>query len=303
MSINSAPTVLIVEDEPVGIASLVGILGDACELIISQSLAEAKELLSDEIDIVLLDLYLPDGSGLDFLNELRASERFAYVPVICISASDNTQDIEEAFRHGATDYVLKPFNKTILSSKVSTFIDLKRKTDMLAEAALIDPLTGVGNRRLFNQQLDLEWRRAWRQNNSVGLVLVDLDHFKQINDQHGHALGDACLQKLAAIMNFSFARAGEVVARLGGDEFVALIPGADLQNTVLAANNLIQSVRAEFQNRPEYAKTCPSFTISVGCSAIQPSSLSNAAELVEAADRSLYEAKEDGGRNCVRPLL
>ncbi|WP_309043946.1 GGDEF domain-containing protein [Marinobacter sediminicola] len=303
MSINSAPTVLIVEDEPVGIASLVGILGDACELIISQSLAEAKELLSDEIDIVLLDLYLPDGSGLDFLNELRASERFAYVPVICISASDNTQDIEEAFRHGATDYVLKPFNKAILSSKVSTFIDLKRKTDMLAEAALIDPLTGVGNRRLFNQQLDLEWRRAWRQNNSVGLVLVDLDHFKQINDQHGHALGDACLQKLADTMNISFARAGEVVARLGGDEFVALIPGADLQNTVLAANNLIQSVRAEFQNRPEYAKTCPPFTISVGCSAIQPSSLSNAAELVEAADRSLYEAKEDGGRNCVRPLL
>ncbi|MBK1887124.1 GGDEF domain-containing protein [Marinobacter sp. DY40_1A1] len=303
MSINRAPTVLIVEDEPVGIASLVGILGDACELIISQNLAEARGLLSGEIDTVLLDLYLPDGSGLVFLNELRASERYAYVPVICISASDNTRDIEEAFRHGATDYVLKPFNKTILSSKVSTFIDLKRKTDMLAEAALIDPLTGIGNRRLFNQQLDLEWRRASRQNNTLGLVLIDLDHFKQINDQHGHAQGDLCLQKLAATMNTSFARAGEVVARLGGDEFVALIPGADLQSTVLAANNLIQSIRAECQSCPKRAKTCTPFTISVGCSAIQPSSLSNAAELVEAADRSLYEAKEDGGRNCVRPLF
>lgn len=303
MSINSPPTILIVEDEPVGIASLVGILGDACELIISQNLAEANGLMSDEIDIVLLDLYLPDGSGLDFLNELRASERFAYVPVVCISASDNAQDIEEAFRHGATDYVLKPFNKTILSAKVSTFIDLKRKTDMLAEAALIDPLTGIGNRRLFNQQLDLEWRRARRQNSSIGLVLVDLDHFKQINDLHGHAHGDLCLQKLAASMDTNFARAGEVVARLGGDEFVALIPGADLQSTVLADNHLIQSVQAELQNHSQFADTCAAFTISVGCSAIQPSSASNADELVEAADKSLYEAKEDGGRNCVRPIL
>lgn len=303
MNINSAPTVLIVEDEPVGIASLAGILGDACELVISQSLAEARGLLSEEIDVVLLDLYLPDGSGLDLLNELRASERYANVPVICISASDQTQDIEEAFRHGTTDYVLKPFNKTILSAKVSTFIDLKRKTDLLAEAALTDPLTGIGNRRMFDQQLDLEWRRARRQNSSVGLVLVDLDHFKQINDQYGHAQGDLCLQKLATAMNSCFARAGEVIARLGGDEFVALIPGANLKSTVTAANNLARSVQTELQNCLQFAKTCTPFTISVGCSAAQPSCLSNTAELIEAADKSLYEAKEDGGRDCVRPIL
>jgi len=303
MDINSAPTVLIVEDEPVGIASLVGILGDACELVISQSLTEARRLLSDEIDIVLLDLYLPDGSGLDFLNELRASELYAYVPVICISASDQTSDIEEAFRHGATDYVLKPFNKTILSAKVSTFIDLKRKTDMLAEAALTDPLTGIGNRRLFNQQLELEWRRARRQDSPAGLVLLDLDHFKQINDQHGHAQGDLCLQKLAAAMNSSFARAGEVVARLGGDEFAALIPGADLNSTITAAKNLARALQKELQGCLHGEKNCIPFTVSIGCSSIQPSSSSCANQLIEAADRSLYEAKEEGGRDCVRPLL
>lgn len=303
MDINNAPTVLIVEDEPVGIASLAGILGGSCDLIISQSIAQARRLLSEEIDIVLLDLYLPDGSGLDFLGELRTSKLYAYVPVICISASDQTQDIEEAFRHGATDYVLKPFNKTILSAKVSTFIDLKRKTDMLAEAALTDPLTGIGNRRLFNQQLDIEWRRARRQNNSVGVVLVDLDHFKAINDQYGHAQGDSCLQKLAKAMNSSFARAGEVVARLGGDEFAAILPRADLPATIAAANQMARAIHAEC-HPPELAtKNSPIFTVSVGCAATQPSSLSNAAELIEAADRSLYEAKEDGGRDCVRPLL
>ncbi|MGO1501546.1 MAG: GGDEF domain-containing response regulator [Marinobacter sp.] len=303
MDINSVPTVLIVEDEPVGIASLTGILGDACDLIISQSIAQARRLLSEEIDIVLLDLYLPDGSGLDFLNELRASKLYAYVPVVCISASDQTQDIEEAFLHGATDYVLKPFNQTILSAKVSTFIDLKRKTDMLAAAALTDPLTGIGNRRLFDQQLDLEWRRARRQDSSVGLVLVDLDHFKAINDQYGHAQGDSCLQNLAKVMNSSFARAGEVVARLGGDEFAAILPGADLPCTIAAANQMAKAIQAECQNAEHATKNDPTFTVSVGCAAAQPSSLSNATELIETADKSLYEAKEDGGRDCVRPLL
>lgn len=311
MSINKAPTVLIVEDEPVGIASLVGILGDACELIISQSISEARTLLSKEVDIVLLDLYLPDGSGLDFLNELMASDVYADVPVICISASDQTQDIEEAFRHGATDYVLKPFNKTILSAKVSTFIDLKRKTDMLAEAALTDLLTGIGNRRLFHQQLDLEWRRARRQGSFVGLVLIDLDRFKQINDRYGHTQGDLCLQFLAKAMSSSFAGAGEVVARLGGDEFAAIIPGADLQSTVAAANHLTETMQAECQICERSKKNCPSFTISVGCASVQPSSLSSSlhnslpssAELVETADRALYDAKEDGGRGCVRPIL
>ncbi|WP_100639110.1 diguanylate cyclase [Marinobacter salexigens] len=303
MDVNNEPTVLIVEDDPVGIASLNGILGDACELIISQSLAEARRLLCADVDLILLDLYLPDGSGLDFLRELKAAETYASVPVICISASDHTLDIEKAFQHGATDYVLKPFNKTILSAKVSTFIDLKRKTDLLAAAAKTDPLTGIGNRRAFDQQLDLEWRRARRQNSPVGLVLIDLDNFKQINDQYGHAQGDLCLQNLAKAMNSSFARAGEVAARLGGDEFAAIIPGADLYSTVAAAHHLAEAVKSQCQGCERYKKNCPAFTISVGCSAAWPSSSSGAAELIDTADKHLYEAKEGGGRDCVRPIL
>ncbi|MDO6443377.1 MULTISPECIES: diguanylate cyclase [unclassified Marinobacter] len=303
MNSNKTPTVLIIEDEPVCIASLAGILGDACELVISQNMSEARSLLTDDIDVVLLDLYLPDGSGLSFLKELRASESYAYLPVICISGSDQAKDIEESFRHGATDYVLKPFNKTILSAKVSTFIDLKRKTDLLATAVLTDPLTNIGNRRLFDQQLDLEWRRARRQNSSVGLILIDLDHFKQINDQHGHAQGDLCLQQLSRVMSKSFSRAGEVAARLGGDEFAALIPEADLRSTITAANNFASALQTELSKCPSFAGIAPPVTVSIGCSATQPSSLSTAVELLAAADRSLYEAKEQGGRDCVRPIL
>ncbi len=303
MELTSPATVLIVEDEPVGIASLAGILGDTYELIISKSLAEARRLLSDEIDIILLDLYLPDGSGLMFLKELKSSGAYTNVPIICISSSDQARDIENAFRHGATDYVLKPFNKIILSAKVATFIDLKHKTDMLAAAALIDPLTGIGNRRLFHQQLDLFWRRAKRQKLPVGLILIDLDNFKQINDQYGHNQGDICLQKLSSTMRSSFSRADEVVVRLGGDEFAILIYGADLNTTISAAKRLAEVLRKNLEPSPDLARHCPEFTVSMGCASTQPSTSSETAEFVETADRHLYEAKEHGGRNCVRPLF
>lgn len=135
MSNKKQPVVLVVEDNPTGIASLVGILGMACELVVAKNLAEAERCLSTDMDVVLLDLYLPDGRGIEFLKRLKSNQSYQELPVICISASDHSNDIEEAFREGAIDYVLKPFSKTILSAKVSTFVDFKRKTDLLAAYA------------------------------------------------------------------------------------------------------------------------------------------------------------------------
>ena len=138
MSNEEQPVVLVVEDNPTGIASLVGILGAACELVVAKTLAEAERCLSPDMDLVLLDLYLPDGNGIEFLKRLKSDPLYQELPVICMSASDQSSDIEEAFREGAIDYVLKPFNKIILSAKVSTFVDFKRKTNLLAAQALRD---------------------------------------------------------------------------------------------------------------------------------------------------------------------
>lgn len=303
MSRNEKPVVLIVEDNPTGIASLVGILGASCDLIVAESLAEAKRCLAPEVDLVLLDLYLPDGKGIEFLAYLSASYSRQQIPVICISASDQDKDIEEAFREGAIDYVLKPFNKTILSAKVSTFVDFKRKTDLLADYALQDPLTGVGNRRLFERQMRLEWRRAKRQQLSIGVAMVDLDYFKKINDQYGHAQGDACLQRLAAAMEKTFCRAGEVVARLGGDEFAAILPGVTQESVVRAAVRLNDFLEQERDNCRLSQEVCPNFTTSIGCFSMIPDQGSSLEELVEKADQYLYEAKREGGRDCVRPII
>lgn len=303
MSALEKPEVLLVEDNPTGIASIVGILGAACDLVIAKNLKQAHRCVSPEIDLILLDLYLPDGTGVEFLSYLKTSTSFKDLPVICISASDDNEDIEKAFTAGAIDYVLKPFNRTILSAKVSTFIDLKRKTDILASQALSDPLTGIGNRRFFEQQLDIEWRRAARQGVPVGLALIDLDHFKLINDRHGHAMGDVCLRNLAKAMEGTFSRAGDVVARLGGDEFVAILPGASTESATAAARRLQSNLIKELGGDRASGSGCPEFTTSIGCYSLQPGGDAQISELIDTADKHLYQAKEEGGRACVRPLI
>lgn len=295
------PIVLIVEDNPTGIASLVGILSGGCELVVAKSLGRARTLLSEEIDLILLDLNLPDGTGLEFLSELKKSDVYRRLPVVCITGSEDTKDIENAFREGAIDYVIKPFNKTILSAKVSTVVDFKRKSEILASQAFTDPLTGIGNRRLFEQQLDLEWRRAHRNGSWLGLALIDLDHFKAINDRYGHTQGDACLRRLADAMKKTFSRAGDVVARLGGDEFVALLPGTATENVVQAALRLKGALAKESQCSQKAEQTCPTFTTSIGCYSLRPNENESASVLIRGADKYLYEAKEEGGRACVRP--
>ena len=303
MQTNEVPVVLLVEDDPVGISSLAGILGSAYELIICQTLGEARQLLTHETDLILLDLYLPDGSGIDFLDYLRNLPDFDSLPVMCISSSDQISDIEQAFQHGATDYVLKPFNPTIVSAKIATLIDLKRKTDLLATAAMTDPLTGIGNRRLFDQQLEIEWRRAKRHGGFVGLILIDLDHFKQINDSLGHGAGDEVLRRLAHSIQSRFVRAGDVCARIGGDEFAVITPGTDPTGTILAASDLLKSIQQPRQKADSNQISPPHYTISMGCWALEPSLADNQTELMEHADRHLYQAKREGGRNCVRPLI
>jgi diguanylate cyclase (GGDEF)-like protein len=303
MKVIERSTILIVEDDPVAITGLAGILGNTYELVITKSLADAKKNLSEDIDLILLDLHLPDGTGISFLDYVKAFENLAGIPVVCVSSSEMTRTIEQAFKQGAIDYVVKPFNRTILSAKISTFIDLKRKTDLLSAHALSDPLTGIGNRRLFDQKLETELERAKRQNTALGLVLVDVDNFKSLNDTYGHSEGDQCLALLATAMRDTFARTGDVVARLGGDEFAAILPLADLSHTVEIAGRLLQTLKAYQGNSNLLRDHAQPLTVSIGCNSIGPGQYASAQALIGGADRNLYDAKELGGRNCVRPVI
>jgi diguanylate cyclase (GGDEF)-like protein len=167
----------------------------------------------------------------------------------------------------------------------------------LAELSLQDALTGLANRRRFDQALDEEWRRARRGGGWLSLVLLDVDAFKQYNDALGHPAGDACLQRLARLLARRAARAGEITARWGGEEFALLLPGCSPEDTGRLAEALRRDVMALGEPHPASA-VAPVLTVSLGIASLRPETGGEPGDLVELADAALYRAKQ-GGRNRV----
>lgn len=176
--------------------------------------------------------------------------------------------------------------------------ELAAANDRLAQLSHEDALTGVANRRRFDQALGEEWRRALRLGTPLGLLLLDVDHFKAYNDTLGHQAGDACLQAVATAIAGTHVRAGELVARYGGEEFAVLLPGASHEGTRTSADTIRRRI-AELDLPHPRSPTAPVVTVSVGLAWVQPELGAGPSSLLAAADRALYRAKHEG-RNCVR---
>ncbi len=174
---------------------------------------------------------------------------------------------------------------------------LERLNQELQRLTATDGLTGVANRRRFDEALDHEWRRAARSNAPLACVMIDIDHFKAFNDRYGHLQGDACLRQIASALVSTARRAGDVVARYGGEEFAVVLPGTSAANARLVADQLRTDVAA-LRIPHDASTTGPHVTISLGVASIIPKVGVSPATLVAAADRALYQAKRSG-RNCV----
>lgn len=165
----------------------------------------------------------------------------------------------------------------------------------LEELSRTDGLTGVANRRQFEEVLEREWRRAWRNGGALALLMIDIDDFKKYNDRYGHQAGDDCLRRVAAALKGALARASDVVARYGGEEFVVVLPGSEQAPAIVAAERLRQ--RVEQLALPHEASTvAKTVTISVGVASLCPTEQESAQRLLSGADQALYGAKR-GGRN------
>jgi diguanylate cyclase (GGDEF)-like protein len=178
--------------------------------------------------------------------------------------------------------------------------DLVRKEQLLAQAnenlsrqSTTDGLTGIANRRKFDQMLAIEWQRAARNGSSLSLLLADIDHFKRYNDHYGHVAGDECLRRVTHVLASCVRRAGELLARYGGEEFVLLLPGADLAHARDLAQRCLQAVHRE--NIPHGSSpTADHITISIGVAQLYPAGAKDPESLVNAADTAMYRAKMDG---------
>jgi diguanylate cyclase (GGDEF)-like protein len=174
--------------------------------------------------------------------------------------------------------------------------DLRRTNELLLDLASKDSLTGIANRRAFDERIAAEWNRAGRDNRQLALLTVDVDYFKKFNDRYGHLVGDACLREVAKTLSFSARRGGDLVARIGGEEFAVLLPNLDLQGAGRVAETLreqIEQLAVEHCDSPMKV-----VTVSVGVAAARPVKGSNFNALIDWADAALYRAKR-AGRNQV----
>jgi diguanylate cyclase (GGDEF)-like protein len=218
-------SVLIVDDEPVNIHVLAAALGDAYELRFATDAARALELAaSTRTDLILVDVLMPGLDGFEMVRRLKADPATVAIPVIFVTAMHDQRDEEQGFALGAVDYITKPISPPIVRARVRTHLELKRQRDLLERRALCDGLTGIANRRRFDEELDRAWRSRERARSPLSLLLLDVDRFKQFNDHYGHGSGDDCLVRVAGALAHTFARTGELAARVGGEEFAVLAP-------------------------------------------------------------------------------
>ncbi len=246
--------------------------------------------------IIILDLNMPGISGLDVLRRLKSEPRTQHIPVIVLSGESNAEGKAMAFELGASDYIAKPFELTELRLRVRSTLRVHRLMQLLAQRAQLDGLTGLWNRAHFDERWREEFERASRHGLPLSLALMDIDHFKQINDTRGHPVGDSVLQGLARVLQGEL-RQSDLACRYGGEEFAIIMPSTTPVDAVAVCERLRRAVElCSWPQNPDLA-----VTVSIGVAGSDKVTVPNPAAWIEAADQSLYRAKRDG-RNRVRSI-
>lgn len=300
------PTALVIDDSHSARRATSLLLGGSAvfdRVLEAEHGLEGFRLLCEQRpDVVVCDLEMPVCDGARFLALRAARLELGRIPVIVVTGAHDPERVGQLFELGAADFVRKPFHPRELVARVSLQLRLRRQEEQLlevnrhlAELSTTDALTTLRNRRHFDGALGLEIERARRHALPLALVMFDLDHFKELNDEHGHRAGDAVLARVGRLAKAA-ARNTDIVARYGGEELVALLP----HTTGTAARILAERVRREISSAPiPTDTTAVSVTASAGIADLETlGAKADGPGLVHAADMALYRAKREG-RNRV----
>jgi diguanylate cyclase (GGDEF)-like protein len=263
-----------------------------------------KLLASHRPDLVICDITMPQLDGFKFLEMRSSRHELGSIPVLMLTASGDVENKVKALERGAVDYITKPFDDSELTARVKVHLQIKSLQDELRHAnalleklAITDGLTSVYNRRYLMDALEKEFQRAKRYEEPFAVILIDVDHFKNVNDNFGHQMGDFVLRELAQIL-FQQLRDTDIVGRYGGEEFVILLPGTDLHGAV----SLADRVRGLVEKHPfRWGDAFARITLSAGVVAYPHPSLQSPDDIVKQADAALYRAKKQG-RNAVQVM-
>jgi len=314
--------VLLVDDQPFIIEAVRRVLAEYADIDF-HAIGDAKEALATAQQVrptvILQDLLMPGSDGFELLRTYRADEILGKVPVIVLSAKEEAKLKALAFAIGADDYIVKLPDPLELVARIrhhsaryisrlqrdAAYYSLRESQQQLARAneelsrlARLDALTGIANRRSFDEAARVEWQRCRRHQSPLALLLCDVDYFKLYNDHFGHPAGDLCLKKVAALLTNQLKRPADLAARYGGEEFAILLPDTDLAGAMLVAEGCRARLEQEFMPHPMAA--CGQVTMSIGVASVIPAGEDILATLIARADAALYAAKT-AGRNRVSP--
>ncbi|MGX5200894.1 GGDEF domain-containing response regulator [Aliikangiella sp. IMCC44632] len=291
MSSELKPLILIVDDMPANVQMLAYCIKDQYRIKVANSGAKCLEMVKSTPlpDLILLDVDMPDLDGYEVCRQLKTNAKTNDIPVVFVTAKDTEQEEEFGLEVGAVDYITKPISPAIVRARVSTHVALKQQRDQLQKMALFDQLTDLYNRWYLFEIAAHKVSRAKRHGHKLSVLMLDIDHFKKINDIHGHPIGDQVLQEVAAALKL-ISREEDIVARFGGEEFVVLLEYCDTDNAIVKAEEI----------RQKLASLKPAdidLTISCGLATLSDFE-SDFEQLLKNADDALYLAKEKG-RNRV----
>jgi diguanylate cyclase (GGDEF)-like protein len=296
---DKLPCLLVVDDQPINIQALYRIFAPDHRVLMATSGAKALALCKDDPpDLVLLDVVMPEMDGHEVCVQLKADEATRNIPVIFVTSHTDAEEETKGLELGAVDFIAKPVNPAVVRARVRTHLTLKAQSDLLRQMVFIDGLTGVANRRCFDERLETEWRRAARGALPLALLMLDVDHFKRFNDRYGHQVGDECLRRVASAIKGGLLRPGDLVARYGGEEFACILPGTDLDGALAVGAGIEHAVRG-LQIDHADSDVSNAVTVSVGVSMSLPDRDGDPTRLLALADAQLYRAKHSGrGRAC-----
>jgi len=314
--------VLLVDDQPIiGEAIRRALAGDP--VIRFHYCANPLEALrvAEQVKptVILQDLVMPGVDGLALVRQYRATASTQNIPVIVLSTKEDPAIKSEAFTLGANDYLVKIPDKVELIARVryhsrayllqqqrdEAYRALSKSQQLLVEANLelvrltnVDGLTGLSNRRYFDEYLERQWKQAIRDQAAFSVLMIDVDDFKRYNDRYGHLGGDEVLKRVAGLIMRSTERPVDLAARYGGEEFVVILPATAQAGAQNVAENIRRGID-ELQIPHESATTSDHVTVSIGCASVVPKPGEHFLLLLETADAALYEAKRSGRNRVV----
>lgn len=284
--------ILVVDDKPINIQTIYSILNSHYVILAATSGEEALQVCQDNRpDLILLDVLMPDMSGLELCKQLKADESTQNIPVIFVTFFNQQEEEDECWRCGGIDFITKPVRPMTLKNRVRFHLTLQKQKEMLQKLVFIDGLTGVYNRRYFDEHLDSMKNKTLRTQQDTAVLMIDIDEFKLFNDNYGHVKGDTALKSVTKTLKASLLRPVDFVCRYGGEEFVAVLPDTDFNGAIEVAERIRSNI-FNLQMPHEYAKH-KYITVSIGIASMLVCHEQNL-DVTEEADLKLYEAKRQG---------